>query len=242
MQKVLGDLSYVCIYLDDVLIFSEDVNEHAEHLREVLTRIRQAGLTLNSEKCVFGVEEVEFLGFRIREKKRSPKESTAKIIAGYPVPETTKALRSFLGLANFFQDLIPDFALLARPLFEACNKKKLVWTGECGQHFEELKRKLAAEPTTCLPNLNYPFIVASEASNIATGAVLLQEVEGQRRIIDFMSMAFNETEKRYSTIEREATAILWALEKWEHFLIGKRFKIETDHRPLQWLKTKIDLP
>ena len=131
--------------------------------------------------------------------------------------------------------------MLARPLFEACKKKKVAWTEECEQNFEELKRKLAAEPTTCLPDLNHLFIVASDASNLATGAVLLQEVDGQRRIVDFMSRTFNETEKRYSSIEQEATAILWALKKWEHLLIGRRFKIETDHRPLQWLKNKIDL-
>ncbi|KAH9398026.1 hypothetical protein TYRP_019400 [Tyrophagus putrescentiae] len=244
MLKVLGDLPFVCVYLDDVLVFSEDPAQHAGHVRQVLKRIRKAGLTMNKEKCLFGVTEIEFLGFKIKDGQKAPNDEKTRLLADFPVPETTSVLKGFLGLGNFFRDLIPNFAQLAEPLFKASNenKKKLAWTDECDLKFRELKEVFAKQPSVWLPNLDHPFIVACDASNLATGAVLLQAINGERRIVDFMSKTFNDTEKRYSTIEREATAILWALEKWEHLLYGRQFRIETDHRPLQWLISKIDVP
>src|SRR5699024_7297507 len=135
-----------------------------------------------------------------------------------------------------------DFAELAQPLFDASNNKKLVWTDECNAKFELLKKRLSSRPHTHLPDLNEPFIVTSDASDLATGAVLSQVINGERKIVDFMSRTFSKAEKRYSTIEREATAILWALEKWEHYLLGKQFTVESDHKPLQWLLTKVRVP
>ena len=242
MTKILGDLKFVFVYLDDVLIFSNNKIEHKQHVREVLKRIQVAGLRLNAEKCNFGVKEVDYLGYRITEGKRTIKEDKARILKNYPAPETPKALKGFLGLAGFFRDLVPNFAVLAQPLYEATKEKKLKWTDECSIAFEELKVALVNHPTTHLPDLNHPFIVGSDASDKGTGAVLMQDVEGRRRVVDFMSRTFSDTEKRYSTIEREATAILWALDKWHYFLLGRQFTIETDHKPLQWLLTKVDLP
>ncbi len=242
MTRILGELKFVFVYLDDVLIFSKNQIEHKQHVREVLERIRKAGLRLNAEKCNFGVSEVDFLGYRITEGKRTIKEDKAKVLKNYPAPETPKALKGFLGLAGFFRDLVPNFAVMAQPLYQAAKEKKLTWTNECSAAFEELKVALVNHPTTHLPDLNHPFIVGSDASDKGTGAVLMQDVEGQRRVVDFMSRTFNDTEKRYSTIEREATAILWALDKWHYYLLGRQFTIETDHKPLQWLLTKVDLP
>ena len=242
MKRVLGDLAFVFIYLDDVLIFSNSADEHQSHLKQVLDRIRSAGLTLNAEKCQFGKQEIEFLGYKVKDGKRTPNEEKSQIIARFPVPETPKKLKGFLGLANFFRQLIPDFAVLAKPLFEASNRKKLIWSDECDKCFRLLKEKLANQPMTYLPDVNKPFIVTCDASDVATGAVLWQEIDGERRPVDFMSRTFTDAEKRYATIEREATAILWALEKWDYYLLGQEFVIETDHKPLMWLMTKKNLP
>jgi len=239
MERVLGDLPFVFIYLDDVLIFSENEEEHMEMLKQVLDRLRDAGLTLNGEKCLFGKDEVEFLGFKIKDGKRSPIDQKCQIMADFPVPDTPTKLRGFLGLANFYRNFVPDFADLAAPLFEACNKKykknKLVWTDECKESFCKLKERFRDKPTTHLPDLDKPFVVTSDASDMATGAVLSQIIDGERKIVDFMSKMFSSAERRYSTIEREATAILWAIEKWDHYLRGGEFTVETDHKPLKWL-------
>ena len=162
MTRILGDLSFVVIYLDDILIFSDDEVQHMDHLRQVLDRIRGANLRLNKEKCEFGRDEIEFLGFRIKDGKKTPNDEKTEILANFPVPTTPRLLKGFLGLANFFRNLIPDFAELARPLFEASNNKKLVWTDECEAKFKALKEKLANSPSTYLPNLNVPLIVTSD--------------------------------------------------------------------------------
>src|SRR5699024_2527609 len=95
-------------------------------------------------------------------------------------------------------------------------------------------------PVTALPDVTKPFIVRTDASGTGMGAVLLQKVDGQRRVIEYASKQFSDTQKRYPTIEQEATAILWALIKWQHFLLGDGFVLETDHRPLQFITTKIN--
>src|SRR5699024_8582773 len=106
MKRLLGDLSFVVIYLDDILIFSDVEDEHMDHLRQVLDRIRHANLRLNKEKCEFGREEIEFLGFQIKDGKRSPNDEKTRILANFPVPTTPRMLKGFLGLANFFRNLL----------------------------------------------------------------------------------------------------------------------------------------
>jgi len=239
MERVLGDLPFVFIYLDDILIFSKDEKEHKAMLKQVLDRLRAAGLTLNGEKCLFGKDEVDFLGFKIKDGQRFPNDQKCEIMVEFPVPDTASKLKGFLGLANFYRNFVPDFAELAAPLFEAANKKenqkKLVWTDECQQSFIKLKERFLDKPMTHLPDLSHPFVVTCDASDIATGAVLSQIIDGKRQIIDFMSKMFSPAERRYSTIEREATAILWAIEKWQFYLLGRQFTIESDHKPLHWL-------
>jgi len=240
MAKVLGDLPYAFTYLDDVLIYSDDPEEHLKHLREVLSRIRQAGLRLNSEKCEFGKDEIEFLGFHVKDGKRSPTDEKCNILANYKVPTSPKEVKSFVGLANFYHNLVPNFSQLTAPLHEQANKKEkeFVWTKECHDNFRLLQEEFRNRPTTHLFDLNLPFIVTCDASDKATGAVLWQIVDGKRHIVEFTARMFSKAERNYSTIEREATAILWAIEKWEYYLLGKEFTIETDHKPLHWLLTK----
>ena len=235
MKKILGDLQFIEIYLDDVIIYSSNYEQHLEHLRIVLERIRTANLKLNKEKCKFGKPEIEFLGFRIVNGQKFPNDEKTKIFANFPTPNTKKLLKGFLGLANYIRRMIPNFAELAKPLFEASNKKKFLWNDVCEKNFQILKDKLSKEPMTYLPDFSKPFIVTCDASEIGMGAVLAQEIDGKRQVIEFLSKTFNPVEKRYSTIEREASAIMFALEKWQHYLKGIEFIVESDHKPLKWL-------
>src|SRR5699024_10864600 len=107
-----------------ILIFSDNQDVHMDHLRQVLDRIRKANLRLNKEKCEFGKDEIEFLGFRIKDGTKRPSDEKTEILANFPVPSSPRLLKGFLGLANFFRNLIPDFAELAQPLFDASNNKK----------------------------------------------------------------------------------------------------------------------
>jgi len=242
MRKILGDLAFVQCYLDDIIIFSQDGEQHQRHLEEVFKRVRRANLRLNPDKCMFGSNEVEFLGYRIKDGKLCPNNEKCDIIRNFPRPQNQRTLKGFLGFVNFLRELIPDFAQLAQPLFDAANKKRLVWSDECEKNFVQLKQKLSASPTVYLPDVNRPFRLTTDASDFAMGAVLYQVVDGEKRINEFLSKTFSATEKRYATIEKEATAILVALEKWRHFLLGSEITIETDHKPLHWLLTKKDCP
>src|SRR5699024_8433790 len=208
MEKILGGLPFVKIYLDDIVIYSLTEEEHEKHVRTVLDRIRKANLRLNKDKCEFGKKEIEFLGFKIADGKKSPNDEKSKIFANFPVPTSKRLLKGFLGLANYVRHLIPDFAELARPLFRASNLKKFHWSDECDVNFRMLKDKLSSGPVVFLPNWDAPFIVTSDASEFGMGAVLSQEINGERKVIEFLSKSFTDTERRYSTIEKEATAIL----------------------------------
>lgn len=242
MKKILGDLPFVVCYLDDVLIFSLTEEEHMQHVRIVLDLIRAANLKLNADKCEFGADEVEFLGFEVKDGSKTPNDEKSAIMRNFPKPKTRKQLKGFLGLANFYREFIPDFAQLAQPLFDACGLKKFAWSDEGERSFERLKEVLSAKPCTYLPDLNVPFILTTDASGTGMGAVLAQDVNGERKIIEFMSHQFKGAELRYSTIEKEATAIWMALQKWECFLKGSEFVVESDHKPLHWLLTKRGLP
>lgn len=240
MEQILGDLEYVECYLDDVIIHSTSVEAHVKHIEEVLKRIKKAGLTLNQDKCLYGEEELDFLGFRIGYGRKRTSEEKSEIMRKYPTPQNKKAVRSFLGFANYLRSLIPNYAALAKPLVDAMNAKKFIWSEDCEASFNELKSIIVKRPSTYLPDLRKPFCVVTDASGMAMGAVLAQRGEdGEMRIIEYMSKAFNERERRlYSPIEAEAAAVVTALQKWRHYLEAKEFEILSDHKPLKWLWTK----
>lgn len=242
MTTIFGDLPYVECYLDDVIIYSKTADQHISHLEVVLKRFQEANLKLNREKCQFGVNEIEILGSKIREGRRYPDNEKLNTMSKFPIPENSKQTKAFLGFANYLRSLIPNFATITRPLVELSNTNKFKWSPECQQSFDKIKKLVAANPMTFLPDLNKPFIVTSDASDTAMGATLSQIIDNEKRVIEFASKHFTPTQQRYSTIEKEATAIIFALRKWRHFLLGQEITIETDHRPLQWLMTKRDCP
>ena len=170
--------------------------------------------------------EIDFLGFKIKDNCRLPSEEKTKVMREFPTPTSKKAVQEFVGLTNYFRGLIPDYAKYAAPLYEVMGKKaKFEWTEERDNAFKVLREKMSSEPVVRLPDLNVPFIVKTDACDTGMGAVLLQEIDGQRHVIEFASKQFNETQLRYPIIEKEATAIMFALNKWEHYLLGTKFKI-----------------
>lgn len=133
---------------------------------------------------------------------------------------------------------------MAQPLFELKNRSKpktpFEWCDDHQKAFDNLKSELTKPPVVTLPDTSKPFIVRTDASGTGMGAVLLQELDGHRRIIEYASKQFDATQRRYPTIKQEATAVLWALRRWRHFLLGGGFTLETDHRPLLWLDSMIN--
>ena len=239
MNQVLSHLPFAECYLDDIVVFSANEEEHLHHLEEVFKALEKANLRFNREKCQFAVEEIEYLGFKISQSRRSPTTFKVDKIRNFPAPTTKKELDSFIGLAGQYRNLIEDFSAKAECLYDLkkkSNKKaKLKWSPEHQAAFEALKEELTKPPVVMLPDCSKPFIVRTDASGTGMGAVLCQVIDGQRRVIEYASKQFKGAQLRYPTIEKEATAIDYALKRWRHLLLGGEFTLETDHRPLQFL-------
>ena len=185
---------------------------------------------------------MEFLGFKITENGRQPSDMKVKAMLDFPKPIQTTDVQRFIGLTNYYRELIEGYARIAAPLVElSSSKKEFRWAEEHDEAFQELKKKLSSPPVVRIADYSKQFIVRSDACDTGMGAVLLQEIDGKRHVIAYFSKQFDPTQRRYPIIEKEATAIMAALNKWRHYLYGGQFKIETDHRPLAWLRTKTDV-
>jgi len=240
MRRVLRDSQNLDNYLDDVLTHTSDWNHHMSALRDFFDRIRKAKLTLRPSKCEIGETTVSFLGHSLSEGILSPKPDTVDKILNAPSPRTVKQLRAFLGLAGFYRKYVPDFAVIAAPLTDATRKgspNEVKWNEARERSFQELKRRISSPPILRLPDVSQPFILQTDASHLGIGAVLLQEDSaGEKRPIAFASRKLQPRETRYSTIERECLAIVWGTVKFQEYLYGTEFILETDHHPLQYLR------
>jgi len=151
-----------------------------------------------------------------------------------------KQLTAFLGLANFYRKYVPDFAMIAAPLTDATRKgnpNEVVWNDNRDEAFQELKRRISTPPILRLPDVTQSFILQTDASHIGIGAVLLQEnATGEQRPVAFASRKLQPRESNYSTTEGECLAIVWKITKFQEYVYGTEFFLETDHEPLQYLR------
>ena len=236
---VFGDLryKYVLPYFDDILIHSNSFEEHLIHIEEVLKRLRFAGFTANPTKSKFAMSSLKFLGFIISEDGVQVDPEKTAAIRNLPLPKTLKQLRSFIGMVSFFRKHIPNLAKIIAPLQNLKRKGiKFHMSNTEIQAFENVKTALISPQVLKFPNFNKQFIVRTDASDVAMGAVLLQEHKNVLHPVAYASKKFTETQLRYATTyEKEALALIWALEKFREYLLGKRFILQTDNAALTFL-------
>ena len=240
MECVLAGLTtHEClIYLDDIIIFSASFPNHLARLRGVLSRLFEAGLKLKPSKCHFARKEVHYLGHVISAIGVKPNPFKTAAVSSYPAPTNVKELRQFLGLSNYYRRFIKDYSRIAEPLHQLTRKtsKGFLWTPACQDAFDELKLRLTTAPILTFPDFSKEFILHTDASATALGAVLCQEKEGVEHVIAYWSRQLNKPERNYSTIEREALATVAAIKEFYPYLYGFSFKLFTDHNPLIALK------
>ena len=239
LEDIIG--KFVYSYIDDIIIFSSDYKSHVIHLKEVLSRLRRAGLFAKLEKCAFFADSIDFLGHRISGKGILMDPHKVESIITWPVPSCVKDVQYFIGLANYYRRFIQDFAKLARPLHNLTKKNsKFIWTTEAQSAFDCLKSKFVSAPVLIHPNRDLPFIVETDSSNYAIGAILSQVSPNDKMVhpVAFFSRSLSGAEKNYPIYDKELLAIVAALENWRHFLEGSStpFTIYSDHRNLLFEK------
>ena len=230
------------IYLDDVIIFSSTFNDHLRRLASVFDRLRAAGLKLKASKCHFIQEQVTYLGHIISSEGIKPDNAKLTAVTTYPTPQNTKEVKQFMDISNYYRCFIPAYAHIAEPLHRLLRKspKTFQWTEQCEASFNTLKSKLTIPPILAFPRFMDPFIVSTDASDRAIGGVLSQIQDGHERVIAYWSRQLTKAQRNYSTIEREALAIVGAVKEFYPYLYGFHFQLLTDHNPLTSLKTLKD--
>ena len=238
MNVVLTGLQglHCFVYLDDIVIYGYNLKNHNAKLIEVFKRLRSANLKLQPDKCNFLKTEIIYLGHIVNEEGVKPNPLKIEAVKNFPQPTNAKGIKSFLGLVGYYRRFIPDMAKIAKPLTELLKKDvKFKWCCFCDESFNTLKNKLISPPILTYPEFDKEFIVTSDASDLAIGAVLSQGEVGKDRPICYVSRSLNSAETKYATIEKELLGIIYAVEQFRPYIYGRKFTIYTDHKPLKWL-------
>ncbi|MGL5707230.1 MAG: reverse transcriptase/ribonuclease H family protein, partial [Aeromonas sp.] len=233
---------YVIPYLDDIIIFSNSLEEHKTHLDSVLKRIQAAGLILNKKKCKLFKEEVKILGSIVSKEKVRPDPNKISAIKNYTRPQNIKELRSFLGLCNYSRQFVRNYASIALPLFHILKNetkrsiKQILWNEERENAFQKLKGSICDITYRAQPNFNNKFILTTDASNYAIGGILSQQNnDGKEEMISAYLKWLDKAQLNYSVTDKELLAVVKCLEHFRHYLIGKEFLLQTDHKALEYL-------
>ena len=239
MDTVLrGTEKFTGVYLDDVVICSNNWAEHLDHIAEVFKRLQEAGLTVKLKKCTFGAQECTYLGHRIGRGGVQPETSKVAAIREMARPRTKKDVRTFLGMTGYYRRFIKNYASVAEPLTELTRKQQpeqVEWNERTEHAFQRLKDTLTSAKLMKNPDFTQTFILQTDASNVGVGAVLSQGSEEDRPIAYF-SRKLLPRERNYSVVEKECLAVVLGIRAFETYLLGKPFVIQTDHRALQWLQ------
>lgn len=234
MDRILQGIEGVECYIDDVLIATKTKNEHMKLLDTVLQRLQQHGVRIRKEKCKFLSESVEFLGYRIDAEGRHPLKAKVEAIQNAPIPKNVSEVRSFLGLLNYYGAYIPNLSSLLYPLNQLlCKKNEWAWSSECDLAFQKAKQELVSADVLVHYDSTLPVVLAGDASAYGVGAVISHIMpDGRERPIAFASRTLSSSERNYSQIEKEALSLVFGIKKFHNYLYGRKFILETDHKPL----------
>jgi hypothetical protein len=248
MDQLFFDLPCVFVYLDDLLVASRSVQEHQEHLRQVLAVLQRSGLVINAEKCVFGRPSLEFLGHTVQAGGISPLPDRVAAVQRFPRPNTVVELQAFLGLFNYYRKFVPAAAKIVKPLTDALQgglrpQHQIQWSAAQHDAFLAAKAAIAATTQLAHPSPAAEMALVTDASGTHVGAVLQQRVGRQPwRPLGFFSQKLSTAESRYSAFDRELLAVYSSILHFRHLLEGRHFEIFSDHKPLAGALTRVSDP
>lgn len=246
MDNILREhVGVIClVYMDDIIIYSTSLQEHLINISKVMETLRKHNLKIQIDKSEFLQKEVAFLGHIVTPEGVKPNPDKIKVIQNWPLPKNETELKGFLGTMGYYRKFIKDFAKIAKPLTQQLRKgEKITHSPEFVSAFNRCKNILTSSHVLQRPDLSKPFVLTTDASNYALGAVLSQGPIGKDKPIAFASRTLTKSEERYSTIEKELLAIDWACRYFRPYLFGRKFTLYTDHKPLTYalnMKTSND--
>ena len=239
---LVGLIYFICeVYLDDVIIFGDTPTEFIERMRIIFTRFRLKNICLKASKCKFGLSKIEYVGRTI--SKEGVSMSTKKInsVLDLPKPMVNTQLRSFLGLANYFKDFVPNHSNVVSPLFKmvdhsAKKQTALKWTPEGDAAFILVRSLIANSPTLYFIDNNAPIYLMTDASDYGIGGYLYQVINNTKQLVALVSKSLTQTQLAWSTIQKEAYAIFFCCTHLDNLLRDRKFTILTDHKNLTFIR------
>ncbi|KAJ6843018.1 uncharacterized protein M6B38_299735 [Iris pallida] len=226
---------FVIVFIEDILIYSKNEEEHEKNLRIVLQTLQEEQLYAKLSKCEFWLDQIPFLGHIISREGISVDSKKVEAVKSWPTPKSIAEIRSFLGLAGYYRRYIENFSRIAEPLTRLTRKEeKFNWTEKYQRIFDELKERLISAPILALPSGSGGYKIYSDASGKGLGCVLMQH----GRVIAYASRQLKIHERNYPTHDLELAAIVFALKLWRHYLYGEKIKIYTDHKSLKYVFTQ----
>jgi hypothetical protein len=229
---------FLVVFIDDILVYSRNEEEHSVHLHVVLQHLRDHRLYAKLSKCEFWLKEIKFLGHTISQDGIAVDPGKVQEVMNWKPPTTVSQIRSFLGLAENYRRFIPDFSWIVKPMTELLKKgAKFEWGQKCEDAFHILREHLTTSPVLAQPDNNKPFDVYCDASGTGLVCVLMQD----NRVIAYASRALRPHEQNFPTHDLELAAMVHALKMWRHYLMGTHCNIYTDHKSLKYIFTQTDL-
>ena len=239
-RKIFNQVENVETYFDDICVHTEDWEKHTKTLRQVFEILKEAGFTVKPSKVELGKTSINFLGHRVEGGLLKPEYANVHKVLKIERPKTKKQVRSIVGIISYYNKFIPNFSTLSAPLTDLTKKgqpNNIRWTSECQQTLDVIQKYLSSEPILILPDNKSKFILRTDASTKGIGACLLQSRNNTLHPVKFISRKLMDRETRYSTIERECLAIIWAVQKLAYYLLGSSFILQCDHQALKYLRT-----
>jgi len=239
VNLLLGGMKWVFAigYIDDIIIFSDNWEDHVAHLRQLFDALRAANLQLSPQKCTFGCATVKYLGHVVSREGISVNPEYISAVRNFPVPINAKAVQRFIGKCQYYHRFVPNFSKMCAPLYKATRANiTFDWNKECQRAFEELRDALTSCQVLAHPDYSRPFIIDCDGSQDGLGATLIQDQGKGERPIAYISRTLGDYEKKWTATEIEAAAVMWALERFRPYIYGIRVLVRTDHSPLEYLR------
>jgi RNase H-like domain found in reverse transcriptase/Reverse transcriptase (RNA-dependent DNA polymerase)/Integrase zinc binding domain/Chromo (CHRromatin Organisation MOdifier) domain/Retroviral aspartyl protease len=245
-QTLMNDIfrddldDHVEVFIDDILVYSKDTEDHEVHLRSVLEKLRKHKLYAKLDKCEFFKKKIEFLGHTISKEGVAMNNDKVQAILEWPELKNVPDLQSFLGLSGFYRRYVKDYARITAPLSDLTkHDRQYNWDQPQREAFERLKSAITSAPVLILPDPTKPFIITTDASQYAIGAVLSQDQGNGPQPVAFISRKLSAAEQNYPVHEQELLALIYALKQWRHYLIGApRSQAWTDHNSLKYFTSQ----